>query len=132
METTTQISVFLENKPGVLARVCDELANQEVNILAMTVANTIDHAILRLVVDRPRKAIDIFEDRGTPCDDNEVILIKGENRPGSLAAIARKLAEADVNIEYAYLATPEGENRGLLVLRTNDTDKAKAALKDFE
>jgi hypothetical protein len=128
METAIQLSVFLENQPGTLARVCDELARNEINILAMTVANTIDHAIVRLVVDRPHKALDIFEERGTPCDDNEVILLQGDNRPGSLAEIAHKLANADVNIHYAYLATPSGESRGLLVLRTDDIPRTMKAL----
>ncbi len=129
MQRTIQLSVFLENKPGTLAKVCEELARQSINILALTVADTIDHAIVRMVVDDPRRALLMFEERGTHVTENEVIVVEGQNRPGSLAEIANRLAQADVNILYGYLATPSGEDKGLLVMRTSDNEKAAAALE---
>jgi hypothetical protein len=128
MERTKQLSVFLENKPGTLARVCEELSNQGINIYAMSVMDTIDHAIVRLIVSEPHKAVTMFEERGVLVSENDVLLLEGRNEPGSLATIAHKLADAQINIEYAYVATPRGETNGLLVLRTDKTDEAMTVL----
>lgn len=127
-QLTQQLSIFLENRPGTLARVCDELAKQKINIHALATSDTVDHAVVRLVVSDAQKALRIFEEHGTLCVLREVIMIEGQNRPGGLAAIARKLAEHRVNIEYAYCATPPSARKGLLILRVNDARRALRAL----
>ena len=124
MEIVTQLSLFLENKPGTLAKVCEELARQKINILALTISDSIDHAIVRMVVSETRKALTIFEERGVLVVDSKVLMIENSNKPGSLAKIATRLAKAKINIEYAYLATSPGAKKGLLILRTSDTKKA--------
>lgn len=131
MERSIQLSVFIENKPGTLARICEELSANDVNIFALTIADTIDHAIVRLVVSNPRRALELFEERGTLVSENDVLMLEGKNQPGELARIAVALKEAEVNIEYAYLATPPGENRGLLVLRPSNLDRASKALAEI-
>ena len=128
MEIVTQLSLFLENKPGTLAKVCEELARQKINILALTISDSIDHAIVRMVVSETRKALTIFEERGVLVVDSKVLMIENSNKPGSLAKIATRLAKAKINIEYAYLATSPGASSGLLIVRASDTKKALKVL----
>ena len=129
MEIATQLALFLENQPGTLAAVCDELAAAEINILALTISDTVDHSVVRMIVSDTRQALHLFEEHGTLVIENEVLLIEIDNQPGSLSGIAHKLAGVGVNIEYAYLATGQVSERGLLVLRPSDVRKALAALE---
>ena len=128
MEIVQQLSLFLENKPGTLAEVCKELARQKINISALTISDSVDHAIVRMVVNEPRKALDLFESRGVLVVESKVLMIENSNKPGSLAIIAAKLAKAKINIEYAYLATSPGTKSGLLIVRASDTKKALKVL----
>lgn len=128
MEVATQLALFLVNRPGALARVCQALSENEINILAFSMSDTVDHTVLRMVVSDPRKALAIFEDRGALVVDCEVLLLHGDNRPGSLAAIAAKLSEAHINIEYAYSATSPRARNGLLVMRVTNVRKALKVL----
>ena len=129
MEITKQLSVFLANKPGTLADVCNELAKADINIFALTISDTADHSVVRLVVSDPNKAVAIFEERGVLVVGSKVLAIENSNKPGSLAKIAAKLAKAKINIEYAYLATRPGTKNGLLILRVDDTKRAMKILK---
>ena len=124
METVTQLAVFLANKPGTLAAVCDALASEKINIFALTVSDTIDHAVVRMIVSDPKRALSIFEQHGTLVVENDVLLLEQDNKPGTLSEIAKKLAAKNVNIEYAYLATAKSSRKGLLVLWPNDLQKA--------
>ena len=128
MEIVQQLTLFLENKPGTLAEVCKELARQKINISALTISDSVDHAIVRMVVNEPRKALDLFESRGVLVVESKVLMIENSNQPGSLAIIAAKLAKAKINIEYAYLATSPGAKTGLLIVRASDTKKALKVL----
>ncbi len=129
MEITKQLSVFLANKPGTLADVCDELAKADINIFALTISDTADHSVVRLVVNDPARAIAIFEERGVLVVGSKVLAIENNNKPGSLAKIATKLAKAKINIEYAYLATSPGTKKGLMIMRVDDTKRALKILK---
>jgi hypothetical protein len=129
MEIVKQLSVFLANKPGTLADVCDELAKADINIFALTISDTADHSVVRLVVNDPLKAQAIFEERGVLTVASKVLTIENNNKPGALAKIATRLAKAKINIEYAYLATSPDTKRGLLVLRVDDTKRALKVLK---
>jgi hypothetical protein len=126
MHITTQLALFLDNRPGTLARVCDALAEGKINIYAITTSDTVDHSVVRMVVSNTRKALLLFEERGTLVVETEVLMIEGDNKPGSLAKISQKLADANINIEYCYCATPPDARKGLLILRVNN---AKRALK---
>ena len=128
MEITTQLALFLDNKPGTLARVCEALAEAKINIYAVTISDTVDHAVVRMIVSDPRKALDIFEERGTLVVESDVVLVHRDNKPGSLANIARKLSDADINIEYAYCATSPKSKSGLLILRVDNPKKALKVL----
>jgi hypothetical protein len=124
MEITTQLALFLENRPGMLARVCEALSEAKINIYAIATSDTVDHSVIRMVVSDTRKALLLFEERGTLVVESEVIMIEGDNKPGSLARISQKLADAGVNIEYCYCATPPDAKKGLLILRTSNAKKA--------
>jgi hypothetical protein len=128
MDIAKQLSVFLANTPGTLSEVCDELAKQKINIYALTISDTVDHAVVRMVVSNTNLALRIFEERGTLVVENDVLLIDGDNRPGSLATIAHKLSQAKINIEYAYLATSPGSKRGLAIVRPSNVKKALEVL----
>lgn len=128
MHIAKQLAIFLENRPGMLARVCDALAAEGINIYALTTSDTIDHAVIRMVVSDYRRALHVFEQRGTLVVEDDVLLVEGSNKPGSLAKIAHKLADARINIEYAYCATPPEAKKGLLVLRVKDVKKALKVL----
>ena len=108
----------------MLAEVCDALAQAKINIYAISTSDTVDHSVIRMVLSDPRGAMLLFEERGTLVVESEVVMVEGTNRPGSLAAMAKKLANARINIEYCYCATPPDARKGLLVLRVSDAKKA--------
>ena len=124
MQIALQLALFLDNKPGTFARVCEALSEAKINIYAISTSDTVDHSVVRMVVSDPRKALLLFEERGTLVVESEVLMIEGDNKPGSLARICDKLAAAKINIEYAYCATPPDARRGLLVLRVSNAKKA--------
>lgn len=129
MKIVQQLALFLHNRPGTLAAVCDALAEAKINIYGMSVADTVDHAVVRMVVSDPRRALHIFESHGTLALESDVLMIENENRPGMLSRIAKVLAEKSINIEYAYLASLPSARKGLLILRPSDAKKALRALK---
>jgi len=128
MQITKQLALFLENRPGTLARVCDALSAAKINIYAISTSDTVDHSVVRMVVSDPVRALFVFEEHGTLVVEDDVLMINGDNKPGSLAAIAHKLAKTGINIEYAYCATPPDAKKGLLILRVSDAKKALKAL----
>jgi hypothetical protein len=128
MQITKQLAIFLDNRPGTLARFAESLAEARINIYALSTSDTVDHSVIRLVVSDYRKAMDLFEEHGALVVEDDVLMIEGDNKPGSLAKIANKLADAKVNIEYAYCATPPDAKKGLLILRVTDAKKALKAL----
>lgn len=131
VETANQLAVFLGNRPGALARVCAELAEAKINIHALAISDTIDHAVVRMVVSDPTKALMILGERGVLALENEVLMIESNNQPGTLGFIADRLAAASINIEYAYLATSIGSDSGLMVLRPSHVERAQRALHDL-
>ena len=129
MKTVTQLSLFLENKPGTLAAVCGTLARAKVNILAISVTDGVDHAVVRMVVDEAQRALHLLCERGVLVVERDVLLIACRNKPGELAAIARKLSAKKVNIEYAYAATVPDSPAGAIILRVDNLAKARKVLK---
>jgi hypothetical protein len=128
MDIVTQLAVFLANQPGTLAEVCDELAKANINIYALTISDTVDHAVVRMVVSDTQKALHLFGERGVLVVENDVLMIDNINKPGGLSKLAKKLAEHKINIEYAYLATSPSSKKGLLILRVNNSKKALQVL----
>jgi hypothetical protein len=128
IEIATQLAVFLENRHGALARVCEALAKAGVNIHALTVSDTVDHSVVRMLVSDPTKALMLLGERGVLAVENDVLLIDASNEMGVLGRIADALSRAEVNIEYAYFATGATSPKGIIVLRPSNVDKARQAL----
>ncbi len=128
MQIATQLALFLDNRPGMLALVCDALAEAKINIYALTTSDTVDHTVIRMVVSDTRRALLLFEERGTLVVESEVLLVEGENQPGTLARISHQLARAKINIEYCYFSAPPKARKGMLVLRVSNAAKALKAL----
>ena len=124
MDIVKQLALFLANRPGALGDICDELAKAKINIYALTVGDTVDHSVIRMVVNDTPRALRVLTERGVLVVENEVLMIENNNKPGSLSRIARVLATHRINIEYAYLATVPNAKRGLLILRVDHTRKA--------
>jgi len=129
MESATQLAVFLSNRPGALARVCQALAKAEINIHALATSDTVDHSVVRMVVSDPTKALMLLGEAGVLALENDVLMIESDNEPGTLAAVADRLSKADVNIEYTYMAASLKSSRGLMILRPSDVDKALRTLR---
>ena len=128
MQITKQLAIFLDNRPGMLARLADSLAEAKINIYAITASDTVDHSVIRLVISDYRKAMLLFEEHGTLVVEDDVLMIEGSNKPGELARIAHKLADAKINIEYCYSATLMKAKKGLLILRVSNPAKALKVL----
>jgi hypothetical protein len=128
MQITKQLAIFLDNRPGMLARVADALAEAKINVYAITTSDTVDHSVIRLVVSDYRRALHVFEEHGTLVVEDDVLMVEGSNKPGEMAHIARKLAKAKINIEYCYSATPPDAKTGLLILRVSNPTKALKVL----
>ncbi len=128
MQITKQLAIFLDNRPGMLARVCDALSEAKINIYAITTSDTVDHSVIRMVVSDTPKAIMVFEEHQTLVVEDEVVMLEGDNKSGSLAKIAHKLADAEINIEYCYSATSPNSKKGLMILRTSNAQKALKVL----
>ena len=126
-----QLSIFVENRPGGMAKICGTLAEAGINILALSVHDTVDHAIIRLLADRPVKALLILEQLGLYILESDVVVIEVDNRPGVLADVARKLARADINIEYAYCSATEHQATGCLILRTDEPERTLELLGEM-
>jgi hypothetical protein len=129
MKIVEQVALFLHNKPGTLAAVCDALGDARINIYGLSIADTVDHAVVRMVVSDTRRALHIFESHGTLAIESEVLMIENENKPGMLSRLARALGDKKINIEYAYLASQPSAKKGLLIMRVSDPRKALRVLQ---
>jgi hypothetical protein len=131
VETATQLAVFLANRPGALARVCDALANAGINIYALATSDTVDHIVVRMVVSDPTKALMLLGEPGVLALETDVLTIETASEPGIPGKIAEHLAEAEVNIEYTYLAAGREAEKGLIILRPSDIEEARNALANL-
>jgi len=121
-----QLSIFLENKPGVLAKMCRTLGDHDINIRGISISDTVDHAVVRLIVTDPRKAIHVLGEHGMLVVETDVLALDLQDKPGKLAEAAGKLARAKVNIEYAYGSSDT--THGTVFVRVSDAKKAVAVL----
>jgi hypothetical protein len=124
-----QISIFLPNQPGVLAKFTKILMDKQINMRAITVAETADYGILRIVVDKTDKAVEILKNENYLLSLTDVIAVNIPDKPGALHDIAEFLGNNNVNIEYIYSSTfLKGE--AIVVLRVDDNEKAMKTFKD--
>lgn len=120
----TQLSVFLENKAGRIAEVVKILADQDINIVGFSLADTGDYGIARMVVNREKDASRALREAGFTTTESQVICARIPNRPGSLAALVHVLAAEGIDIEYLYLTGAEH-----VILKVDDLAKAEHLLR---
>ena len=125
-----QISIFLENKCGRLVRVTQTLGEAKVNIRALSIADTSDFGILRLIVDQPEKALDVLKEKGFMATVTEVIAMEVPDIPGGLAAILSYLEESAINIEYLYSFVEKPAKDALILMRVENIPEALRVLQE--
>ena len=125
-----QLSVFLENKVGRLAKVSQLLGEANINIRALSVADTHDFGILRLIVDDVEAAERCLREGKIVCRINNVTVVAVDNRPGGLAMVLGALNAAQINIEYMYAIAEPQRERPLMVFRFSEGERAIAALRN--
>jgi hypothetical protein len=128
MQITKQLAVFLHNKPGTLAGMCRELGKNRINIHALSVSDTVDHAVVRMVVNDPMRASFLLGEHGVLVVESEVLVVDLPNEPGALSDLADHLAEHKINIEYAYAAASPNSKKSAVILRVSDAKKAARLL----
>lgn len=128
MESVKQFSVFLINKPGILAQVSKQLAQAKINVLAMTMMDSSEHGVLRLVAEDHEKLRNALKALDLPTTEADVLLVEMPNKPGALADICGKLATAHINISYAYCTTGTKGGKTKGIFRVADIKKAQKVL----
>ncbi|MBR3691572.1 MAG: ACT domain-containing protein [Clostridia bacterium] len=123
-----QISVFLENKKGQLAEVSALLGGNNINLHALSIADTQDFGILRLIAENPEAVAAVIKDAGYICTLTDVIAVSVPHTPGSLAHIVQILSEGGVDIEYTYAFAAADDDRAYMVFRVSDNMTAAALL----
>ncbi len=119
-----QISIFLENQSGRLARVTKTLGDNDINIRALSIADTTDFGILRLIVSDPEKAWRILKEQEYTVSMTEIIAVQVPDHPGGLAAILQTLDDCGINIEYMYAFVGRSDNDAVVVFRVEHIDRA--------
>jgi hypothetical protein len=124
-----QISVFLENKSGRLLEACQSLAEAKVNIRALSIAETADYGVLRLIVNDPATAMQILTENDFTVSETQVIAVEVPDEPGGLAGVLAPLNEANVNIEYLYCFVEKSGESAMVVFRVEQLEAAIKALQ---
>ena len=124
-----QISLFMENRAGRLAEITRLLADAEINIRALSLADTSDFGILRLIVDKPEHAYKLLKGAGYTTSRTEIVAVEVPDRPGGLAEVLTVLEKGDINVEYMYAFVERRPAEAVLVFRFEDADKALHVLQ---
>jgi len=119
-----QISIFIENKSGRLAEVTQVLGSHNINIRALSLADTSDFGILRLIVDKTDLAKETLKQSGFTVNKTEVVAIEVPDQPGGLARILKALDEAEVNVEYMYAFFERSAGNAVIIFRFDETESA--------
>lgn len=125
-----QLSVFVENSQGRLQQIIDVLGENHINIRALSLADTTEFGILRLIVDQDEKASALLKEMGVISKITEVIAVSIDDCAGGLAAVTRAITDAGISIEYTYAFLGRAHGKALLVIQTNDEKKAERVLTE--
>ena len=123
-----QISIFIENKSGRLAEITRVLGENSINIRALSLADTTDFGILRLIVNDGETAKMVLKEKGFTVSKTEVVAVEVPDRPGGLSAILQALDKEQINVEYMYAFVERCGGNAVLIFRFDETDKAIAVL----
>jgi len=124
-----QVSIFLENKKGRLSDVCSVLGKHGVNIRALTIAESEDFGVLRVVVDRPEETLRIVKENGFAAKLSPIVAVEVPDKPGGLATVLKVLSDNDVNVEYMYGFVERSGDNAILVFRFSDPDRTVQILQ---
>jgi hypothetical protein len=119
-----QVSVFIENKVGRIMEITEVLRENNLNIRALSLADTSDFGILRMIVNDIEKTTAVLKDKGFIVKETEVVAVEVPDEPGGLAQVLEILCIANINVEYMYAFIEQPENKALLIFRFEDTEKA--------
>ena len=122
--TVKQISVFLENRPGALAEFTRILEKSNIDLRALSLAESEDFGIVRVIVDDPYETIRILKEEGYICSVTKVIAVEIKDKPGALVKMLNALGDNNVNLEYSYAFLAKKANSAFMILRVADNDKA--------
>ena len=124
-----QISIFIENRKGSLADVCSVLADGGINLRALSIADTQDFGILRIIVENTEKAMEILKKNGYICKTNSVLAVEIPDMPGAMANVMKVVSVPEVSIEYAYaFVSHKADDKAYMIFRVADNQTAAAAL----
>jgi hypothetical protein len=129
MHIATQFSIFMVNKPGVLAQMLGEFAKAKINLTAVTMMDSAEHGVMRVIFESPEKARQSLKKLNMPYSETEVLCIEMTNKAGALASVAEKLAKNHINISYAYCTAGAKGGRATGVLKIADVKKAMKILE---
>lgn len=120
-----QISIFLENKEGRLAHVTRILGEAGINIRALSIADTSDFGILRIIVNDPYKTFQVLHEAGFTVSETEVLAVQVPDTPGGLADVLEQLSQENLNIEYLYAVLGSSSDQALIIFKVEDNEKAQ-------
>jgi len=129
MYVATQFSIFMVNKPGVLAQLLGEFARAKINVIAMTVMDSVEHGVLRVIFESSKEAKEVLSKLNMAFNETDVLCVNLTNKSGALADVAEKLAKNHINISYAYCTSGAKGGRTTGVLKIADVEKAMKVLK---
>ena len=129
MYIETQFSIFMVNKPGVLAKVLDEFAQAKINITAITMMDSMEHGVMRVVFAAPEKAKKVLTKLNLPYNETKVLCVTLTNQSGALATVVEKLAKNHINISYAYCTAGAKGGRTTGILKVASVEKAMKILQ---
>lgn len=129
MNIETQFSVFMINKPGIMANILEEFAKAKINILALTVMDSVEHGVLRVVGKSREQVRNLLKKLNATFSETDVLCINLPNKAGAFAGVAQKLAKAHINISYAYCTAGARGGRTTGILKVADVKRAMKILK---
>lgn len=124
-----QISVFLENKPGKLSQVTDILEKNNIDIKAISIADTTEFGILRMIVDKPKEAVEAIKAEKFPVSTTDVLAVEVRDKPGGLNRALQILNDAGVSVEYLYSFIKRNGERALILFRVEEPERAVEVLQ---
>jgi len=119
-----QVSVFLENKVGRVMEITEVLGENKINLRALSLADTSDFGILRMIVDKVDQAIGALKEKGFIVKETEVVAVEVPDKPGGLAQVLEILCIANINVEYMYAFFEQPKDKALLIFRFEDSERA--------
>lgn len=124
VKSTQQFSMFLVNKPGILSRVCDALADEKINVVALTLMDSVEHGVFRLVAEDVDQARAALRKLNIPMTETDVLTVEMPNRPGAMADLCSRLNGEHISIKYAYVTSGTPGGRTVGIFKVNNLQKA--------